>query len=356
MSDELLRIEGLPVLQNRVYATRREAQLSPVGDMVLVQDDATGLVHNRAFDPSRLVYDASYQNEQAHSGAFMRHLDDVLGIVGRHFQGRSVIEVGCGKGHFLRHLRDAGYEATGIDPAYEGDDPHVLQRAFEPGIGLSAGAIVLRHVLEHIADPMSFLADIAAANGGHGRLYIEVPCFDWITEHRAWFDIFYEHVNYFRLSDFARMFDVVSESGHVFGGQYLYVVAELASLRAKPAMPFERAVLPVDFTAGVARCARIAAAVADRPRAIWGASSKGVIFAQRLRREGVDFDAAIDINPAKQGRYLPASGVEVIAPETALQRLPQGALVFVMNSNYGDEIVERSGNRFRYVKVDQHEL
>jgi SAM-dependent methyltransferase len=356
MTTELLHFEALPVLQNRVYDSRGDALASPTGDMVLIQDGTTGLVRNSAFDPALLRYDASYQNEQAHSETFVRHLDEVLAILARHFPGRSMIEVGCGKGYFLEKMLKAGYVVSGFDPAYEGNSPHVFKRPFDPGVGLSADVIVLRHVLEHVQDPLAFLASIAAANGGQGRIYIEVPCFDWIVARRAWFDIFYEHVNYFRASDFARMFGAIQETGHFFGGQYLYVIADLASLRPQLAIPFEPARLPADFMADVGKCARAARAREGEPRAIWGGSSKGVIFAQRLRREGVEFDAAIDLNPAKQGRFLPVSGLEVVSPESAKQRFPQGSLVFVMNSNYFDEIVEQSDNRFTYVKVDQHEL
>ena len=91
---------------------------------------------------------------------------------------------------------------------------------------------MLRHTLEHMRQPVDFLADVLRANGGRGDIYLEVPCFDWIRSHRAWFDIFYEHVNYFRLDDFHRMFGTVRESGHLFGGQYLYAIADLATLRA----------------------------------------------------------------------------------------------------------------------------
>ena len=62
-------------------------------------------------------------------------------------------------------------------------------------------------------------------------IYIEVPCFDWIIEHGAWFDIFYEHVNYFRLDDFRRAFGKVIHAGRSFGGQYLSVIADLDTLR-----------------------------------------------------------------------------------------------------------------------------
>src|SRR3546814_9335071 len=149
------------------------------------------------------------------SGVFKNHLGTVTQIIRRHFVDVSLIEVGCGKGYFLDHLQAQGYRITGIDPAYEGDNPNVVKAPFERSLGLSAQGIVLRHVLEHMVDPMAFLANIAHANHGKGLIYIEVPCLDWIMRCRAWFDIFYEHVNYIRLSDFDRMFGTVLARGHV---------------------------------------------------------------------------------------------------------------------------------------------
>lgn len=353
---ELFRVEGLPVLQNKVYATVVEAMASPIGDVVLSQDLDTGLVFNSAFDPSLLVYDEEYQNEQAVSSVFRRHLDDVLDIVGSHFRGKTLIEVGCGKGYFLELLRSAGFAATGIDPAYEGDSPHVIRAPFEAGLGLAADGIVLRHVLEHMQDPVRFLQSIAAANAGAGLIYIEVPCFDWICSHRAWFDIFYEHVNYLRLSDFTRMFGRVLESGHIFGGQYLYVVADLASLRVPNASGSDAVEFPPGFSAGIAASTQVALSATGKRKALWGASSKGVIFSNHMRRAGIEFDMAIDMNPAKQQRYIATTGLRIVAPETAIKTLAPGSLVFVMNSNYFEEVVAQSGNAFHYVKVDQHEL
>ena len=185
---EIFRTQGLPVLQNRVFATAAEALASATGDVVLVQSMDTGLIFNAAFDPDRLVYDENYQNEQACSGVFKQHLAEVEAVIRRHFHGRKLIEVGCGKGYFLDHLQAQGYDVTGIDPAYEGDNPGVVKARFERGLGLSADAVILRHVLEHVPDPLPFLASIADANGGKGHIYIEVPCLDWICRRRAWFE------------------------------------------------------------------------------------------------------------------------------------------------------------------------
>jgi hypothetical protein len=42
----------------------------------------------------------------------------------------------------------------------------------------------------------------------------------------------------------------------------------------------------------------------------------------------------IDVNPAKQGRYLPATGLLVQSPAEALPTLSAAAMIFVMNSSY----------------------
>lgn len=352
MKHELYRASDLPVLQNRTFADAASARASARADMRLVQDSGTGLVFNDAFDADKLSYDSDYQNEQAHSGQFQRHLDDVEAIVARHFSGRSLIEVGCGKGYFLELLRERGYAVTGIDPAYEGDNADVIKAPFTPELDLRAEAIVLRHVLEHIADPVSFLHEIARANGNSGLIYIEVPCLDWIIEHKAWFDLFYEHVNYFRLADLQRLFGRVLEAGRLFGEQYLYVVADLASLRRPDAGASEPLRLPEDFSASLDRAVAIVRRDAGKGSAIWGASSKGVIYSLFLQRAGVAVDQVVDINPAKQGRYLPLSGARVSSPQEAMAALPDGAHLFVMNSNYLDEIRRMTADRFTYHAVD----
>jgi hypothetical protein len=296
-------------------------------------------------------YDSDYQNEQAVSVTFQKHLQDVAAIVQRHLNGCSLIEVGCGKGHFLEQLQARGFEIMGLDPTYEGVNPSVLKQYFTPKIGLRADGVVLRHVLEHVQDPFQFLSGIRDANLGSGKIYIEVPCFDWICEHRAWFDVFYEHVNYFRLVDFTRLFGTVHEAGRIFGDQYLYVVADLASLRA-PRCTVDPFAFPPDFLAGVERHA---ARLRGRPfgaAAIWGGASKGVIFALLLQRAGAPVELVIDINPAKQGKYLPATGLRVHSPDEGVPLLAPNADVVVMNGNYLFEIKQATGNRFNYVTVD----
>jgi hypothetical protein len=185
------------------------------------------------------------------------------------------------------------------------------------------------------------------SNGGCGLVYIEVPCFDWICQHRAWFDVFYEHVNYFRMADFYRMFDRIVDSGRVFGGQYLYVVADLAGLK-QPVMPLDhrpgdKVAFPADFLSTLKE---------KTGNAIWGGSSKGVIFSFLKARQGQPIEIVMDINPCKQGRYLAATGLCVMSPEKGMSLLEKGSTIYVMNSNYLTEIKKMSNDSYDYVSVD----
>jgi SAM-dependent methyltransferase len=347
---EIYRAEQLPVFQNRMFLTEQAARNCTKGDVVLVQDTETGLIFNQAFKPELMEYDSDYQNEQAVSGAFQRHLQEVSEVVTKHFQACSLIEVGCGKGYFLEQLQKLGFKVTGLDPTYEGSNPSVIKEYFSPETGLQADGVILRHVLEHVQDPVGFLSKIRESNGGNGKIYIEVPCFDWICEHRAWFDIFYEHVNYFRLGDFDRMFGRIYESGRIFGGQYLYVVADLATIRTPTCSESDYFDFPEDFL-GAARLKTQAAERKMAP-AIWGGASKGVIFALFMERSGARIDIVIDINPAKQGKYLAATGLMIRSPAEAMRMLVPGADIFVMNSNYLSEIQELTAHQFNYLLVE----
>jgi hypothetical protein len=148
------------------------------------------------------------------------------------------------------------------------------------------------------------------------------------------------------------MFGHVYESGHVFGGQYFFVIAELASLQAAASEQGDHVAMPADFLAGIDRALSIVRVAGGRQNAIWGGASKGVIFSHYMRHAGVTINEVIDINPAKQGGYLAGTGLPVSAPKEALARMSPGDHIFVMNSNYLDEIVAQSGNNYSYYRVD----
>jgi len=68
---------------------------------------------------------------------------------------------------------------------------------------------------------------------------------------------------------------------------------------------------------------------------LWGADAKGVSFLNLLD-PGPAISSVVDINPRKQGTYVPGTGHRVIAPEELCSR--KVTTVLVMNSAYQNEI------------------
>lgn len=345
-SNTLYRATGIPAMQNKLFSTRAEALAAPSASLELCQSE-TGLVFNRRFDSAVVAYDDSYQNDQGHSLQFQNHLDVVCELCSRHLANEKdlVVDVGCGKGGFVELLRQKGVNAIGYDNAYQGSSSYIRKSFFSVDSHDQGDLLTLRHVLEHIPSPWKFLDGIAAANGYQGLLYVEVPDLEWILEHHAYFDLFHEHVNYFRADDFSRRFgDGVIFQSKSFGGQYLSVVINLESVRkcrSSQALESDSG-LQAAFDQLFEYEAMTYAALAESHEiVIWGAAAKGVVFAAKAPPTiKTKIIYAIDINPSKQGHFMPLSGIEVVDPPMGVARLDPSSLVVIMNPNYEQEIRE----------------
>jgi hypothetical protein len=86
---------------------------------------------------------------------------------------------------------------------------------------------------------------------------------------------------------------------------------------------------------------------------IWGAASKGVIFAIHCKKNNIKIKFAVDINPAKQEKYLPVTGIKVLSPIEARQRLRQEDVVILTNSNYLKEIKKSLPQKTRIIAADK---
>ena len=98
-----------------------------------------------------------------------------------------VLEVGCGSGLFLRHLREAGYAVEGVETskgdvtyAREASGLTVFEGALEAA-PLEPGrydAVVMVYVLEHIPDPAATLARVHTLLKPGGWTVLGLPVMD----------------------------------------------------------------------------------------------------------------------------------------------------------------------------------
>jgi SAM-dependent methyltransferase len=350
----------VPVHQNLVFGSEREALNIPRGDLSMVACHACGFVFNRSFDESKLLYGARYDNAQLASGVFQDHVRRLVRhIVGeRGVRNAQIVEVGCGKGEFIRALvmdDSANNRGIGFDPSYVGPDQELGERLrFERRFydatcaDIPADAVVSRHVIEHVPRPLELLGAIfaALAHRPGARLFLETPCVAWILDNVVVWDVFYEHCSLFTARSLATACEragfTVDSVDHVFGGQYLWLEATHAPpdrvSRDAGRIPEQAGRFATMQAQKLARWQSRVRELAGAGRlALWGAAAKGVTFANLVDPERAYFDCLVDINPAKQGGYVAGTGHPIIAPVELVNRGVSAAVL--LNPNYEDEVV-----------------
>lgn len=375
-----LRRADAPVHQNLIHRTRDAARSATRGLLEMHVCHDCKFVFNAAFDPALLSYGEQYDNTQTCSPAFndyvnelVRHLLDDRGI-----RGKTIVEVGCGKGGFLRRLVEdptTGNRGFGFDPTYLGPTEDLqgrlqfIRQFYDASAAhVACEAVVCRHVIEHVPTPgmlISAIRNALSASAAETLVFFETPCVRWIVNHGVVWDFFYEHCSLFTAESLRYAFELqgfaASEVRHIFGGQYLWLEAVPGTGRhaVSSAIPTDDSLAQQAVAYG-RREARQVAGWQERMTAfarqggvaLWGAGAKGATFANLIDPEGTLIDCTVDLNPAKQGAFLPGTGTPIVAPAALAER--RVSTIAVLNPNYLHEIrqqVEQLGVAARVVDL-----
>lgn len=363
--DVFLRRSQVPVHQNLVVARQEDARTVTRGELDLVVCADCGFVFNRAFDLSRLAYGEDYDNTQSCSAYFDAYLDGLVQdmVECQGVKNCTIVEVGCGKGHFLRKLVNfpgSGNKGFGFDPSYVGpatdpDGKLRFRRCYydESCTDVAADVVVCRHVIEHVPEPLQLLRSVRAAleRSPRARVFFETPCVEWILRNRVVWDFFYEHCSLFTADSlglaFRRSGFSVERVEHIFGGQYLWLEARVASADTSSSSAVGIVALALAYGCDEAslrqKWLERLRVLAGRGRvALWGAGAKGATFANLIDPDCGLIDCVVDLNPNKQGRYIPGTGHPIVAPADLPQRGVRSAVL--MNPNYREENLQLLAN------------
>ncbi|MFQ1701367.1 class I SAM-dependent methyltransferase [Loktanella agnita] len=356
----IYQLDAIPVQSCILLDTPEEARAFPRRPLVLRFCDDCGFVYNAVFNLAQVDYASTTEESQHFSGTFNRFARDLVAeIASLHdLKGQQVLEIGCGKGDFLQELvQQTGAQGLGVDPGFiparlpgaNGQDIRFQREYFDPATVPATDYIVCRHTLEHIPAVGQFMADVMAATRGRDEIgvFFETPDVARVLDEGAFWDIYYEHCSYFTLGSHARLFEragmgvtrlylaydgqYIIQYANIGGSEYLAQADDLDRVRALaarfPAKVAETRAYWTDYVQS--------RHASGKRVAIWGGGSKGVSFLT-TNDLAAEIAQVIDINPFKQGKYLPGTGHRVSGPDDLHAAPPD--TVIVMNPIYLPEI------------------
>jgi SAM-dependent methyltransferase len=288
-----------------------------------------------------------------------------------------VVEIASNDGYLLQFFHDREIAVLGIEPA-----GNVADVATAKGIETvveffgeqvarslaqesSADLLLGNNVLAHVPDLNDFVAGMKVLLKPDGVITMEFPHLMRLIEENQWDTIYHEHFSYFSFLTASavfeahglRLFDVEELPTH---GGSLRIYGAHAEDPQKPETDAARELREREQAAGYGQIDTYLAygqrveqdkrqilgfmvALKEEGLSIvgYGAPAKGNTLLNYcgIRRDFLDYTC--DLNPHKQGHFLPGSHIPIRSPEQIREDKPD--VVLILPWNLKDEIVEQLG-------------
>lgn len=260
-----------------------------------------------------------------------------------------VVEIGCNDGDMLRHFRNARIECMGVDPsggpvkmAKEQRKLNVWNVPFDESVGHEirdtcrpVNVVVANHVLAHVENVSSVLAGIAVMLSPDGVAYVEVQYLPDLLVNNAFDLAYHEHRNFFSLSSLEK----AAQRHGLYVNDAKLTDRQGGSLRVR--MSRQRQVNRYVDTVGTdeswltglraydgfqGRAERIRTRLTDIVHSLvdsgqtvagYGAPAKATTLLNFCQLDSRYISFVIDSTTAKQGRYIPGTGIPIVSPRNA---------------------------------------
>jgi SAM-dependent methyltransferase len=328
--------------------------------------------------PERIFSDYAYFSSYsvswlAHCRRYTERMTAMLGL-GEHSR---VVELASNDGYLLQYFRERRIPVLGVEPA-----ANVAAEALRRGIptrvaffgrqvarslaaGHRADLLLGNNVLAHVPDLNDFVAGMKILLAPGGTITMEFPHLMRLIEDGQWDTIYHEHFSYFSFLTVSRvfaahglrLFDVEELPTHggslrIYGAHHddagkPDTASALAMREREREAGYERMETYTRYGARVEvdkrRILQFLIGLKDEGRRVvgYGAPAKGNTLLNYcgVRRDFLDY--TVDLNPHKQGRFLPGSHIPIRPPQAIRDDRPD--VVVILPWNLRDEIVEQLG-------------
>lgn len=388
----LMTLDDMPASAQNIPAASELAEDHPLS-LTLCQCPSCGLVQ---FDTEPVDYyrDVIRAGGGTRTMTRLRHEEYarlLTAMQEHHIHGRRIVEVGCGRGEFLRMWQNLAEDPEGAAALArdQARDPlsgqpnaaplHLVGLEHKPSLveeanavadkkyrvyeGFATGdvrypegpfdAFVQFNFLEHQPDPCDMLRNIGRNLKPQALGLITVPSFEYILRYNGYYELLRDHIaNYTEFT----LQKLLQDCGFELLSMDL-VNRDTIEAIVRKADPDELSELHysgrlIDVSALRDSYDRLSASVnahidhlseSRRTMAIWGASHQGFTLAATTKLGG-RVEYIIDSAPFKQGRFSPASHIPIVAPDYAVAH-PVDEILIVA-PGYTDEIAGIIRERF----------
>jgi SAM-dependent methyltransferase len=333
------------------------------------------LVQLEAFEPPERIFSDDYAYFSSYSTGWLEHARRYTEAMVERFgldANSKVVEIASNDGYLLQYFVERGIPVLGVEPT-----ANTAAVAIEKGVPTeirffgrdtaedlraehAADLLVANNVLAHVPDLNDFVEGLSLLLAADGVLTIEFPHLLRLIDEGQFDTIYHEHYSYFSLLTASRalerhglaLFDVEELPTHggslrIYAGHAPREPGErVLELRERErAAGLEELETYTAFAERVRREKReivrffIEQKEAGVSIAGYGAPAKGNTLLNYcgIGRDFIDY--TVDLNPHKQGRFLPGTRIPILDPDEIRRTKPE--LVFILPWNIRDEVMEQ---------------
>ena len=368
---------GMSPLANAYLSAEQLGQMEPFYPLRALTCERCFLVQLEEYESPDAIF-SDYAYFSSYSSTWLEHsqryAEQMVAQLDLGAQSH-VVELASNDGYLLQYFVERGIPVLGVEPA-----ANVAKVAVKNGIRtmvkffgratarelaamLRADLLIGNNVLAHVPDLNDFVAGMKILLAPDGTITMEFPHLMHLVEDNEFDTIYHEHFSYFSFLTASRvfeehglaLFDVEELPTH---GGSLRIYGRHAEDSSRPVTERAQELAAREREAGYERIETYRAYAEKVKTAKWellelliserragrtivayGAPAKGNTLLNYcgIATDLIDYTA--DLNPHKQGHFLPGTHIPIRAPDAIRETRPD--IVLILPWNLKDEIVEQ---------------
>ena len=325
----------------------------------------------------------NYPYFSSYSETWLEHCKNYVNMVIEKFgfdKNNLVVEIASNDGYLLQFFKKANIKILGIEPAF-----NIAKIAEEKGIptitkffgedlakklvneGKKADLVIGNNVLAHVPNLNDFISGLNILTPTNGIITLEFPHLLKLLQNNQFDTIYHEHFSYFSLitleKSFSRhglvIFDVDELTTH---GGSLRIYLKHIDNNQHPISPKVKKLQNIEMESGLTQLKtyenfavnvnqvkkqlqQFCMDAKNKNKKIigYGAPAKGNTLLNYCQINNELIEYTVDVNPYKQGLFLPGTKIPIKSPEVIRKDKPD--YILILPWNLKDEIM----NQHRYI-------